>query len=62
MCIRDRVKGVIPDYSIAVGAPARVVKNRKDDWATNAEERAELERALADIERKKAQARQGPGA
>ena len=56
------VKGVIPDYSIAVGAPARVVKNRKDDWASNAEERAELERALADIERKKAQARQVPGA
>jgi acetyltransferase-like isoleucine patch superfamily enzyme len=51
------VKGVIPDFSIAVGAPARVVKNRKDDWATNAEERAELERALADIERKKAAAR-----
>jgi hypothetical protein len=33
-----------------------VVKNRMDDWATNAEERAELERALADIERKKAAA------
>ena len=51
------VKGVVPDYSIAVGAPARVVKNRKDDWAANAQERAELERALADIERKKAEAR-----
>ncbi|WP_207841086.1 acyltransferase [Williamsia soli] len=51
------VKGVIPDFSIAVGAPARVVKNRKDDWATNAQERAELERALADIERKKAAAK-----
>ncbi|TYQ04345.1 UNVERIFIED_ORG: acetyltransferase-like isoleucine patch superfamily enzyme [Gordonia westfalica J30] len=50
------VKGVIPDYSIAVGAPARVVKNRMDDWAKNAEQRAELERALADIERKKAAA------
>ena len=48
------VRGIIPDYSIAVGAPARVVKNRMDDWARNAEERAELERALADIERKKA--------
>lgn len=57
------VRGVVPDFSIAVGAPARVVKNRKDDWADNAEERAELERALADIERKKASA-QGtdPGA
>ena len=51
------VKGEIPDYSIAVGAPAKVVKNRKDDWASTAEERAELERALADIERKKAAAR-----
>ena len=51
------VKGVIPDYSIAVGAPAKVVKNRKDMWASNAAERAELERALADIERKKAEAR-----
>ena len=50
------VKGTIPDYSIAVGAPARVVKNRMDDWASNAAERAELERALADIERKKAAA------
>lgn len=50
------VKGTIPDFSIAVGSPARVVKNRKDDWASNAQERAELERALADIERKKAAA------
>ncbi|WP_020105507.1 acyltransferase [Nocardia sp. 348MFTsu5.1] len=50
------VKGTIGDFSIAVGSPARVVKNRKDDWASNAEERAELERALADIERKKAAA------
>ncbi|NMO01399.1 acyltransferase [Gordonia sp. TBRC 11910] len=50
------VKGVIPDYSIAVGAPARVVKNRKEDWDANAAQRAELERALADIERKKAAA------
>lgn len=50
------VRGEIPDYSIAVGAPARVVKNRKDAWDANAAQRAELERALADIERKKAQA------
>ena len=50
------VKGVIPDYAIAVGAPAKVVKNRKDAWDANAEQRAELERALADIERKKAAA------
>ncbi|WLP90090.1 acyltransferase [Gordonia sp. NB41Y] len=50
------VKGEIPDYSIAVGAPARVVKNRQDAWAAGAEQRVELERALADIERKKAAA------
>ncbi|WP_161927788.1 acyltransferase [Gordonia crocea] len=48
------VKGEIPDFSIAVGAPARVVKNRKDEWERNAAARAEHERALADIERKKA--------
>ena len=35
------------------GAPARVVKNRKDEWERNAAARAEHERALADIERKK---------
>ena len=48
------VKGDIPDYSIAVGAPAKVVKNRKLAWETSAAERAELAAALADIERKKA--------
>jgi acetyltransferase-like isoleucine patch superfamily enzyme len=48
------VKGDIPDYSIAVGAPAKVVKNRKMSWETSAAERAELAAALADIERKKA--------
>lgn len=51
------VRGEIPDYSIAVGAPARVVKNRKDAWVSTAAERAELERALTDIARKKAPAR-----
>ncbi|WP_336789969.1 acyltransferase [Gordonia malaquae] len=50
------VRGEIPDYSIAVGAPARAVKNRVDMWEEGAEQRAEIERALADIERKKAQA------
>ncbi len=50
------VRGVIPDYAIAVGSPAKVVKNRKDAWDANAAQRAELERALADIERKKAAA------
>jgi acetyltransferase-like isoleucine patch superfamily enzyme len=48
------VKGDIPDYSIAVGSPARVVKNRKLAWETSAAERAELATHLADIERKKA--------
>jgi hypothetical protein len=48
------VKGDIPDYSIAVGAPAKVVKNRKLAWDTSAAERAKLAAALADIERKKA--------
>ncbi|MCX8560992.1 MULTISPECIES: acyltransferase [Mycolicibacterium] len=47
------VKGEIPDFSIAVGAPAKVVRNRKLDWETSAAEREELARALADIERKK---------
>ncbi len=51
------VRGDVPDYSIAVGAPAKVVKNRKAAWDASAEQRAELERALADIERKKQQAR-----
>ena len=38
-------QGRDPDYSIAVGAPARVVKNRKDEWERNAAARAEHERA-----------------
>ncbi|MDA0250540.1 MAG: acetyltransferase [Actinomycetota bacterium] len=48
------VKGDIPDFSIAVGSPAKVVKNRKLAWETSAAQRAELAAALADIERKKA--------
>ena len=48
------VKGEIPDFSIAVGAPAKIVKNRKLSWETSAAQRAELAAALADIERKKA--------
>jgi acetyltransferase-like isoleucine patch superfamily enzyme len=51
------VKGNIPDFSIAVGSPAKVVKNRKLDWETSAAERAELTANLADIERKKKAAR-----
>jgi acetyltransferase-like isoleucine patch superfamily enzyme len=48
------VKGDIPDYSIAVGSPAKVVKNRKVAWDASAAQRAELAAHLADIERKKA--------
>jgi acetyltransferase-like isoleucine patch superfamily enzyme len=44
------VRGDVPDYAIAVGSPARVVRNRKDDYAAAAETRA----ALADIARKTA--------
>jgi acetyltransferase-like isoleucine patch superfamily enzyme len=47
------VKGEIPDYSIAVGAPAKVVKNRKTAWEAGAEERAKYFAALEDIARKK---------
>lgn len=47
------VKGDIPDYSIAVGSPARVVKNRKDAWDAGAQARAAYVAALEDIERKK---------
>ncbi|MFM9376696.1 acyltransferase [Gordonia sp. VNK21] len=50
------VRGVLPDYAIAVGAPARQVKNRKEAWELGAAARAEHERALADIERKKTRA------
>ena len=48
------VKGEIPDYSIAVGAPAKVVRNRKDAWEAGAAERAKYIAALEDIARKKA--------
>ena len=47
------VKGDIPDYSIAVGAPAKVVKNRKHAWESGAAERAAYIAALEDIARKK---------
>ena len=52
------VKGEIPDYSIAVGAPARAVKNRKEQWEAGAEERAKYIAALEDIARKKAAGRE----
>ncbi len=46
------VRGDIPEYSIAVGAPARVVRNRVDDYEAAAAERA----AVADMARKAAAA------
>jgi acetyltransferase-like isoleucine patch superfamily enzyme len=46
----------LPDYSVAVGVPARVVRNRVDDYHADAARRA----ALADIARKtRAAAEQG---
>jgi acetyltransferase-like isoleucine patch superfamily enzyme len=42
------VRGDLPDYAVAVGAPARVVRDRRDDNAVEEERRA----ALADIARK----------
>ncbi|MGH4017622.1 MAG: acyltransferase [Pseudonocardiaceae bacterium] len=33
------VRGSVPDYAIAVGSPARVVRNRCDDYAAAAQER-----------------------
>ncbi|RSM76536.1 acetyltransferase [Amycolatopsis sp. WAC 01375] len=42
------VRGEIPDYSIAVGSPARVVRNRQDDYAADAARRE----AVADMARK----------
>ncbi len=46
------VRGEIPAYGVAVGIPARVVRNRLDDYDAAAEQRA----ALADIARKTEQA------
>ncbi|HEY2762405.1 MAG TPA: acyltransferase [Pseudonocardiaceae bacterium] len=42
------VRGRVPDYGVAVGSPARVVRNRRDDYAAAEQERA----AVADIARK----------
>ena len=44
------VRGDIPDFSVAVGAPARVVRDRLADYEAAAQQRA----ALADIARKTA--------
>jgi acetyltransferase-like isoleucine patch superfamily enzyme len=46
------VRGDFPDYAVAVGSPARVVRNREDDYAADAQRRADL----ADIARKTARA------
>lgn len=46
------VKGDIPDGSIAVGSPARVVRDRRADWEAAAAERARQEAAVADMARK----------
>ncbi|MGH8965785.1 MAG: acyltransferase [Actinomycetes bacterium] len=46
------VRGDVPEYSIAVGAPARVVRDRQADYAAAARRRA----ALADVARKTAAA------
>jgi acetyltransferase-like isoleucine patch superfamily enzyme len=45
-------RGDIPDYSIAVGAPARVVRSRLEDYVAGTEQRA----AVADMARKHAAA------
>src|SRR3954467_10184715 len=42
------VRGDIPEYSVAVGSPARVVRNRQDDYAADAARRG----AVADMARK----------
>ena len=46
------VRGTIPDHAVAVGAPARVVRDRVADYEAAAADRA----ALADIARKTAEA------
>lgn len=46
------VRGDVEDYAIAVGSPARVVRNRLDDYEAAAAQRA----AIADIARKTAAA------
>jgi acetyltransferase-like isoleucine patch superfamily enzyme len=48
-------RGDIPDYSVAVGAPARVVADRRADYDARAGERA----AVADMARKAAEALAG---
>jgi acetyltransferase-like isoleucine patch superfamily enzyme len=46
------VRGEVPDYKIAVGIPARVVRDRREDYEADAIRRA----AVADMARKAAEA------
>src|SRR5262249_54299261 len=46
------VRGEIPDYSIAVGSPARVVRNRLADYEAAAAQRTQRDAAVADMARK----------
>ena len=46
------VKGDVPDGSIAVGSPARVVRDRRADWEAAAAERDRQAVAVADMARK----------
>jgi serine acetyltransferase len=46
------VRGDIPPESIVAGVPGRVIKNRRDVYLARAEQRA----AVADIQRKTAEA------
>jgi acetyltransferase-like isoleucine patch superfamily enzyme len=46
------VRGEVPDYKIAVGIPARVVRDRREDYEADATRRA----AVADMARKAAEA------
>ncbi|HEX7661531.1 MAG TPA: acyltransferase [Pseudonocardiaceae bacterium] len=50
------VRGDIPDYSIAVGAPARVVRDRRADYLADTEHRETLQRAISDMGRKASEA------
>jgi acetyltransferase-like isoleucine patch superfamily enzyme len=50
------VRGDVPDYSIAVGSPAKVVRNRLADYEAAAELRALRDAAVADMARKAAEA------
>lgn len=50
------VRGDVPDFSVAVGTPAKVVRNRLADYEAAAEARAKRDAAVADMARKAAEA------